>query len=80
MTQKVIIGDVTFTGELAESFLGWLDMRDRLLFSGVRVPSRDEIADAIAGQSGFRWDQVPPLTRNAYLGMADAVLALMDPS
>lgn len=79
MKPKVIIGDVTFTGELAESFLGWLDMSDRLLLSGVRVPSRDEIADAIAGQSGFRWDQVP-LTRNAYLRMADAVLALMDPA
>lgn len=58
---------------------GFIAGQSSLVPAGYRkMPSREAVADAIACQSGFRWDQVPPLTRNAYLGMADAILALMD--
>lgn len=62
--------DAPFSPERAADFLiaeGWR-----------KKPSRDELADAIGGEYGYRWEQIPPMTREAYLMIADAILALMD--
>lgn len=44
-----------------------------------QLPSRDEIASQIAESSayGFRWEQIQPMTRAAYLSAADAVLTII---
>jgi hypothetical protein len=55
------------------------ELSDALWAEGWRKkPSREDMARAIGADFGFRWNQIPPLTSESYLRIADAILALMD--
>jgi hypothetical protein len=44
----------------------------------VKTPSVQKVAAAISGQCGHKWEDVPPMSANAYLRMAQSVLDLFD--
>jgi hypothetical protein len=63
---------------LAE-FDRWLAQHDRQKFYGyAKTPSVQKVAAAISGQCGHKWEDIPPMSANAYLRMAQSVLDLME--
>lgn len=67
-----------------DSFVGQIAAKHDFVHGAVwaaeRVtPTREQIAEVIAssGAYGFKWEQVRPMTRDAYLAAADAILTLL---
>lgn len=65
--------------ERYELFDQWLAEHDRQnLYEYVKMPSLEKVAAAISGQCGHKWEDIPPMSANAYLRMAQTVLDLFD--
>ena len=65
-------------GQVTEYAREWF--ADGAVWAAARVtPTREQFAEVIAssGAYGFKWEQVRPMTRDAYLAAADAILALL---
>jgi hypothetical protein len=65
--------------ERYELFDRWLAEHDRqVLYGYVKTPGLGAVAAAISTQCGHKWEDIPPMSANAYLRMAQAVLDLFE--